>query len=187
MSTPSDVRADDNAGLIPDDARACIEAFAEEKGLSTARVMRQFLLYVVTDPLRMEDAVSAETLATQLRGVRIERHRQGQHAARVELRARYLQANIGARCGNFTHKTQRITSDTYFGCLLCGEEGRDDEGAFAMYRRGDEAMLINGHLVCGSCLETHVPIKVRPCRDERPAHHETLPGFVDDNRDALPF
>jgi len=184
MSTPSDLRADDNAGLIPDDARACIEAFAAEKGLSTARVMRQFLLYMLANPLCMEDAVSAETLGTQLRHARLARREQREQAARVELRARYLQAGIGARCGTFTHHVERIATDTYFGCLLCDE---GDEGTRAIYRHGDEAVLINGHLVCGVCVNAHVPVRVRPHWDGRPADDgDALPRFVDSNGEPLP-
>ncbi len=42
---------------IPDDAKTRLEAFAEEKELSTSHVMRRFLLYVLADPDRMKEAL----------------------------------------------------------------------------------------------------------------------------------
>jgi len=42
---------------IPEDAKARLEAFAEEKELSASHVMRRFLLYVLTDPERMKEAL----------------------------------------------------------------------------------------------------------------------------------
>jgi len=42
---------------IPEDAKARLEAFAEEKELSASHVMRRFLLYVLTDPEHMKEAL----------------------------------------------------------------------------------------------------------------------------------
>jgi len=42
---------------IPEDAKARLEAFAEEKELSASHVMRRFLLYVLADPERMKEAL----------------------------------------------------------------------------------------------------------------------------------
>ncbi len=42
---------------IPEEAKARLEAFAEEKDLSASHVMRRFLLYVLADPDRMKEAL----------------------------------------------------------------------------------------------------------------------------------
>lgn len=42
---------------IPEEAKARLEAFANEKDLSASHVMRRFLLYVLADPERMKDAL----------------------------------------------------------------------------------------------------------------------------------
>ncbi len=42
---------------IPEEAKARLEAFAEEKDLSASHVMRRFLLYVLADPQRMKEAL----------------------------------------------------------------------------------------------------------------------------------